>query len=85
MTADALQASGRAILIGEKTAGRMLSQKMFDIPGGLQLSLPIADYHAFHSGRIEGRGVTPDREAAAEDALTLAVEMAKGGHAAPPR
>jgi hypothetical protein len=47
--------------------------------------LPIADYHSFHSGRIEGRGVTPDREAAAPDALTLAVEMAKGGHAAPPR
>lgn len=57
MAADALAASGRAVLIGERTAGKMLSQSLFDLPGGLQLSLPIGDYHAYHSGRIEGRGV----------------------------
>ncbi|WP_291845261.1 S41 family peptidase [Maricaulis sp.] len=60
MAADALKASGRATLIGEVTAGAMLSQTVFDIPGGLQLWLPIADYYSVAHGRIEGEGVTPD-------------------------
>jgi C-terminal processing protease CtpA/Prc len=76
LAADALQASGRAVLIGEKTAGRMLSQKMYDLPGGLQLSLPIADYHSFHSGRIEGAGVKPDVSADPESAMKIALERA---------
>lgn len=77
LAADALQASGRAVLIGEKTAGRMLSQKMYDLPGGLQLSLPIADYYSFHSGRIEGAGVKPDVSADPESAMKLALERAE--------
>lgn len=60
MAADALSASGRAVLIGEQTAGEMLSQTVFDVPGNLQLWLPIADYHSLANGRIEGVGVTPD-------------------------
>ncbi|MCU0345059.1 MAG: S41 family peptidase, partial [Ignavibacterium sp.] len=59
LAADALLASGRAILVGEKTGGKMLSQKMYDLPQGLQLFLPIADYYALHSGRIEGSRVIP--------------------------
>ncbi len=73
MAADALQSAGRAVLVGEKTAGRMLSQKPFDLPEGLQLFLPIADYYSLQSGRIEGRGVTPDIEVAADAALAEAL------------
>ena len=43
MAADALQGAGRARVVGETTAGEMLSQKLFDVPGGFLLSLPIAE------------------------------------------
>jgi hypothetical protein len=75
--ADALQASGRALLIGETTAGEMLSQKVYDLPQGMLLYLPIADYYAFHSGRIEGTGVTPDVSANSESAMAIALERAR--------
>ena len=52
----------------------MLSQKLFDVSGGFLLSLPIADYYSAHSGRIEGRGVTPDIETPAEDAMGIALD-----------
>lgn len=73
LAADALASSGRAIVIGEKTRGKMLSQKPFDLPSGLQLFLPIADYHAFRSGRIEGSGVAPDIAVAADQAMDVAL------------
>ena len=75
MAADALKASGRAILVGEPTAGRMLSQKMFDIPGGFLLSLPIADYYSATDGRIEGHGVSPDVPASPDTALDVALNL----------
>lgn len=77
LAADALQASGRAILIGEVSAGEMLSQKMYDLPGGYHLYLPIADYYSFHGGRIEGQGVTPDILADPDEAMTIALEHAR--------
>lgn len=76
MAADALRASGRATLIGETTAGQMLSQKPFDLPGGMQLFLPIADYYSFSGGHIEGTGVRPDMVTPAADALEIAFAKA---------
>ncbi|WP_395077174.1 S41 family peptidase, partial [Hyphococcus sp.] len=73
MAADALKASGRATLIGETTAGKMLSQKLYDVPGGFHLSLPIADYYSAAHGRIEGAGVAPDIAVAAEAAMDAAL------------
>lgn len=75
LAADILQGSGRATIVGETTAGEMLSQKMFDVPGGFHLSLPIADYYSAKNGRIEGVGVLPDVETAAVDALADALAM----------
>ena len=76
LAADALKASGRATIVGEATAGRMLSQRMYDVPGGLQLSLPIADYHSRNGGRIEGKGVQPDIAVSADEAMTRAIALA---------
>jgi len=73
LAVDALLAHGRAQVWGERTAGQMLSQRMFDVPGGLQLSLPIADYHSARMGRIEGRGVPPTRQMPATGALDSAL------------
>ena len=75
LAADALKASGRATIVGELTAGKMLSQKPFDIVGGLQLYLPIADYYSVENGRIEGVGVSPDVAVAPDQALETALQM----------
>ena len=74
LAVDVLQSSGRAVVIGENTAGQMLSQKIFDVPGGFHLSLPVADYYSIKNGRIEGVGVKPDIEADAADALNIALQ-----------
>lgn len=73
LAADALLGAGRAQVFGERTAGQMLSQKPFDLPGQLMLFVPVADYFAWHSGRIEGRGVTPTRTVPAGQALDAAL------------
>lgn len=73
LAADALATSGRATLIGETTAGRMLSQQPFDLPDGFQLFLPTADYYGLRTGRIEGVGVAPDVAVAVDDAMAEAL------------
>ena len=73
LATDALKVSDRATIIGENTAGEMLSQKIYDIQGGFHLSLPIADYYSAKHGRIEGAGVAPDIAAAAADAMDVAL------------
>ncbi len=75
LATDALKGANRAIIIGENTAGEMLSQKIYDLPGGLQLSLPIADYYSAVNGRIEGAGIKPDIETDAADAFDIALKQ----------
>jgi len=72
---DALTSANRAVVIGENTAGEMLSQKPYDIPGGFQLRLPIADYYSIVNGRIEGVGIEPDIETDAAGALDVALSQ----------
>ena len=75
IAADALQASGQAVIVGEQTNGAVLSQSMFDLSDGFQLSLPIADYVSIANGRLEGAGVQPDVSVPAEDAMETALEL----------
>ncbi len=77
-TVDAMAGQENITIIGETTAGEMLSQKMFDLPKGLQLSLPIADYYSTRIGRIEGKGVAPDIEINQSVAMDLAMALIKG-------
>lgn len=77
MAADALKASGRVTLIGEATAGEMLSQTLYDLPDGYLLSLPIADYYSMANGRIEGHGVIPDVATDAAGAMDTALGLAR--------
>jgi carboxyl-terminal processing protease len=72
---DALKATGRATVVGEKTPGILLSSKLFDIPGGFHLRVPIADYYSVKNGRIEGVGVNPDIPVKAEQALDVALRL----------
>ncbi len=73
LAAQALQSSRRALLIGEKSPGRMLSAAYFDLGDGFQVYLPVADYLATGTGSIEGRGVTPGIEVAGAEALERAL------------
>lgn len=73
LTADALRARDDVVLVGEPSAGRMLSQAPHDLPEGLQLMLPVADYFSARSGRIEGHGLKPDIEVAADQAMQVAL------------
>jgi carboxyl-terminal processing protease len=72
---DALKSIGRATIIGEKTPGALLSSKLFDVPGGFHLRVPIADYYSIKNGRIERVGVTPDMAVKAELALDVALGL----------
>jgi hypothetical protein len=74
IAADALQAIGRATIVGEKTPGAVLSSKLFDIPGGFHLRVPIADYYSIKGPRLEGVGVTPDIAVGADQALDVALK-----------
>ena len=77
LAADALRMSGRATLIGGRTAGEMLSQSMFDVSDGFLVSLPVADYYSSVTGRIEGHGVPVDVEVPGAEAMARALEMAE--------
>ncbi len=75
---DALAQADKVTIIGETTAGEMLSQKMYDLPHDFQLSLPIAEYYSTRIGRIEGRGVEPDISIDQSVAMELAFSLIDG-------
>ena len=75
---DALANLPQVTIIGERSAGKMLSQKMFDVTGGLLLSLPVADYYSTRVGRIEGKGIAPDIAVPANAAMEMAITIANG-------
>jgi len=77
LAADAFRSSGVTTLIGRQSAGEMLSQSMFDVRDGFQVSLPVADYYSIAHGRIEGVGVPVDIEAEPDQALAVAKDLAQ--------
>lgn len=72
---DALQRSGRATIVGEKTPGQMVSSRFYEMGEGFVARLPVADYFAADHTRIEGEGVTPDIEVPAGEALNRAMTL----------
>ncbi|MGV3638569.1 MAG: S41 family peptidase [Flavobacteriales bacterium] len=66
---DALKRSGRATIVGENTAGAMLSATLFHVSGKYHLFLPIADYYNAEFERLDQVGVAPDILVKAADAL----------------
>lgn len=76
LATEALQSSGRVTVIGERTAGQMLSQKPYDVTNGMQLYVPIADYYSINTGRLEGNPIQPNIEVRAEEAMEVALSLA---------
>lgn len=60
--ASALQAHGRAVLIGSKTYGKGSVQTMVDLKDGSALKLTTARYMTPQGRSLEGAGVVPDIE-----------------------
>lgn len=58
--AGGLQALGRAVIIGETTAGQALPSLVVPLPNGDRLMHAVADFVGPDGTRLEGQGVTPD-------------------------
>lgn len=53
---------GKAILIGETTAGHGTMQKLFSLQDGGAVSLTVAEIYPYISDSFDGKGVSPDIE-----------------------
>ena len=71
-----LQQEDRAALVGERTAGAMLSSDEIELENGWQFTLPVADYYAADGARLEGVGVVPDHQMQSSQALQTAMDLA---------
>jgi hypothetical protein len=60
MFASGLQESGRAILVGEKSAGNTLPSSIMKLPTGALFQFAFANYITPSGQSLEGRGITPD-------------------------
>jgi carboxyl-terminal processing protease len=60
LTPAALQEAGRAVVVGEPTAGAVLISQETRLPDGGRLTLSRADFVTSGGVRLEKRGVTPD-------------------------
>ena len=60
LTPAALQEAGRAVVVGEPTAGAVLISQDTRLPDGGRLSLSRSDFVTAGGVRLEKRGVTPD-------------------------
>lgn len=59
----------RAVIVGEQTAGAMLSKIPFDMANGYKLFLPVADYYTIDGRRLDKNGVKPDILTGKDEAL----------------
>ncbi|MFJ6023400.1 S41 family peptidase [Brevundimonas sp. NPDC092305] len=60
LTPAALQEAGRAVVVGQPTAGAVLISQETRLPDGGRLTLSRADFVTSGGVRLEKRGVTPD-------------------------
>jgi carboxyl-terminal processing protease len=62
--AAGVQELGRAIVVGERSAGAALPSHIMQLPTGARLQYAVADFKTPKGVLIEGRGVKPDVEVA---------------------
>jgi len=58
-----------ATIVGEHTAGAMLSSNEFDLGDGITLRIPLNDYITYSGERIDKNGIEPNIEVESEKAL----------------
>jgi len=64
-----------ATLVGEKTAGAMLSSTFITVKGDWTVVLPVADYYTSDRFRIEQKGVKPNIKVKSKDALKYVLKI----------
>jgi len=57
-----------ATVVGERTAGAMLSAKSFEIEDGISVMIPLNDYITYSGNRIDKKGIEPDIEVESKQA-----------------
>ena len=70
-----LKKQKRAVIIGETTAGAMLSSETFSLDSGYKITIPTADYYTSDGYRIDQNGVKPNIKTNNNDALQTAFEI----------
>ncbi len=70
----ALRQSGRAVLVGAKSAGAMLNGETFSLGEGYSLTLPTATYYTADGYKIDQQGVSPDIATGTRDALDVTLD-----------
>ncbi len=70
-----LQLEGRAVVVGEQTAGAMLNSERFAMAHGFTLLLPTADYYTADAKRLDRVGVRPTVAVPNEEALDYVVNQ----------
>ena len=74
--AAAFKESGRGILIGAKTGGKMLAMETFTVGKFWILQLPTADFRTCNGIEVEKRGVKPDIEVSDDNSEDTALARA---------
>lgn len=73
--AHILKKSGRATLVGERTAGAMLTALPQDVGDGWLITVPEADFIAADGTRLEGNGVQPDIKTNSNDVFLAVADQ----------
>ena len=58
----ALKEHGRAWVVGEKSYGKGVVQKLFPLPNGAALQMTVSHYYTPKGQMIEGVGIQPNQE-----------------------
>lgn len=69
-----------ATVIGEHTAGAMLSANHFQLADNITLTIPLNDYITYSGERIDKIGIKPDFEIESEKALEFTLEKITVGN-----
>ncbi|PZD77114.1 S41 family peptidase [Mesonia sp. K7] len=70
-----LQYHRDAIIVGERTAGAMLSAKAFEVEAGVSLMIPLNDYITYSGKRIDKSGIQPDIEIESDQAAAYVLKQ----------
>ncbi len=75
ITAGAIRDHDMGILIGQKTFGKGVIQRLFTFPDGSALKLTTGEYHTPNGNAVQGIGITPDITVKSEgDPLKVATD-----------
>jgi hypothetical protein len=72
-----LQQNKYATIVGEKTAGAMMSSEKFDVGEEFVIIIPTADFFTSDGFHIDGTGVKPDVETKSSNALDYVLNKIK--------